>query len=152
VLVGNTNNEYPDWGGRLNSLSSSIFNCPSHIVANIRIKAGVPAWRYLYAGEFPNLSIGSLYQNLKGAWHGSELGLIFGTAETLDKGLDTANEKKLAKDLRVAWSTFAKDPVHGLEKLGWPVYNPKGDFRHSQAFRLMTDIDDRSYSCGAGWN
>jgi len=36
---------------------------------------------------------------------------------------DTANEKKLAKTMRDAWAGFAKDPIHGLPKLGWPVYD-----------------------------
>jgi hypothetical protein len=49
--------------------------------------------------------------------------LIFGTTELKNKGLDTPNEKKLAKTMRDAWTGFAKDPVHGLEKLGWPVYD-----------------------------
>jgi cholinesterase len=30
----------------------------------------------------------------------------------------------LAKKIRDAWATFAKDPVYGLEKMGWPLYNP----------------------------
>jgi cholinesterase len=54
------------------------------------------------------------------------LALLFGTTETrkVSKGADTPNEKKLAKSLRDAWAAFAKDPAHGLEKLGWPLYEP----------------------------
>jgi hypothetical protein len=26
--------------------------------------------------------------------------------------------------MRDAWAGFAKDPEHGLEKLGWPLYDP----------------------------
>jgi len=31
--------------------------------------------------------------------------------------------KKLSTELRRAWTAFAKDPAHGLEKLGWPQYD-----------------------------
>jgi hypothetical protein len=40
------------------------------------------------------------------------------------KGNDLPAEKELAKKIRDAWASFAKDPEHGLEKLGWPVYDP----------------------------
>jgi hypothetical protein len=36
--------------------------------------------------------------------HGSEIGLIFGTAELKGKGEDTANQKKLGKTIRNAWT------------------------------------------------
>jgi carboxylesterase type B len=76
------------------------------------------------SGEFPNHTLGPCCPNAEGAWHGYELGLIFGTTESRGQGKDTENEKKLAIKLREAWSTFAKDPVSGLERLGWPVYDP----------------------------
>jgi len=123
ILVGNTNNEGASSGAKLNSLSSKTSNCPSALAANVRRKAGVAAWRYIYAGEFPNQSLGPCCPNAEGAWHGSEIALIFGTTELKKGSKDTANEKKLAKTMRDAWAGFAKDPIHGLPKLGWPVYD-----------------------------
>jgi carboxylesterase type B len=49
--------------------------------------------------------------------------LVFGTNPLKSGGPDTENEKKLSADLRRAWTEFAKDPAHGLEKLGWPQYD-----------------------------
>jgi cholinesterase len=97
----------------------------------------VPAWRYLYSGEFPNQSLGPCCPNSEGAWHGSEIALIFGTTEIKKEGsdqpaetkLDTPAETKLAAEMRKAWTEFAKDPVHGLHKLGWPSYDPNSELR-----------------------
>lgn len=110
------------------SLSSKLSNCPSHLAALIRRKANVPAWRYIYAGQFPNQSLGPCCPNATGAWHGSEIALIFGTTNLKKKGEDTAEETKLGKTLREAWTGFAKDPVHGLHKMGWPLYDASSKF------------------------
>jgi carboxylesterase type B len=118
------------------SLSARIQNCPSHGAANLRRKANVKAWRYLFAGEFPNHTLGPCCPNSDGAWHGSELGLIFGTTESRGQGKDTDNEKKLAKTLRDVWSGFAKDPVNGLEKMDWPVYDAKS--KSNSKWRCVT--------------
>jgi len=126
ILVGNTNNEGASSGAKLGSPASKTSGCSSGQAAKVRRDSGVTAYRYLYSGEFPNQSLGSCCPNAEGAWHGAEIALIFGTTEfKADKRPinDTENEKKLSKTLRDAWSAFAKDPVHGLEKLGWPVYD-----------------------------
>jgi hypothetical protein len=126
ILVGNTNNENAA-STPINSVQARIQNCPSHAAANLRRQTNVKVWRYLFAGEFPNHTLGPCCPNAQGAWHGAELGLIFGTVESRGQGKDTKNGKQLAKILRDAWSTFAKDPVNGLEKMGWPVYNPESE-------------------------
>jgi carboxylesterase type B len=76
--------------------------------------------RYRYHGVFPNQA---LYSK-SGAYHGSEIPLIFGTST--DTGVDTPDETKLAKNIQHAWATFAKDPDRGLSRLGWPVYQQNG--------------------------
>jgi hypothetical protein len=48
---------------------------------------------------------------------------VFGTNPLKGNGPDTENEKKLSKELRKAWTDFAKDPAHGLQNLGWPQYD-----------------------------
>jgi len=52
--------------------------------------------------------------------------LIFGTTEfkAANSAKDLPAEKELAKKMRDAWAGFAKEPEHGLEKLGWPLYDP----------------------------
>ncbi|KAF2669097.1 alpha/beta-hydrolase [Microthyrium microscopicum] len=126
ILVGNVNNEA---GLKTNTSASrqNMFGCPAGMAAKARRDAGVPAWRYLYQAEWPN---NQLYSDpvkaaqVHGAWHGSELALLFGTTERKGKGPDTPAEKVLARKMRDAWAAFAKDPDHGLEKLGWPLYDP----------------------------
>ncbi|KAF1816769.1 alpha/beta-hydrolase [Eremomyces bilateralis CBS 781.70] len=123
MLVGNVNNEGASSGTQPGSLVSLLRNCPSSAAARARRAAGVPAWRYLYAGEFPNQSLGPAFANVSGAWHGAEIALIFGNTGLGDNGPDTENETKLIKKIRAAWTGFAKDPVRGLSKLGWPQYD-----------------------------
>jgi cholinesterase len=132
LLVGNTNNEGGFYallaksrgGGKsaTGSLPTSAMNtligCGPHAAARSRIKAGINAWRYLYSGEYPNQNIG-----FPGAWHGSEIGPVFGTTELLSRKPDTKEEIELSMKLRQAWTEFAKDPVNGLVKLGWPIYD-----------------------------
>lgn len=132
MLVGNANNENgfyqllarsrnetsrPDTSP-VSTFNANTIGCGPGPAATARRGAGVPAWRYVYAGEFPNQDIG-----IPGAWHGSEIGLVFGTTEYLSRLLDTPEEEKLSERMRTAWTTFAKDPFNGLSKLGWPLYN-----------------------------
>lgn len=131
MLVGNTNNEGATFAkeskeGGANTLG--VFQCPAANAARARADAGVPVWRYLYAGEWPNQQLGACCPGIKGAWHGAEIALVFGSTELKGKGNDTDAEKALARKMRDAWAGFAKDPEKGLTKLGWPLYNPKGLF------------------------
>jgi cholinesterase len=97
--------------------------CGPHDVAIARRNAGIPAWRYLYAGDWPNMDIG-----VRGAWHMAEIALAFGTTEFMSHIPDTEDEKKLGKQMRLAWTGFAKDPTGGLSKMGWPIYEQNGEF------------------------
>ncbi|KAF2401659.1 alpha/beta-hydrolase [Trichodelitschia bisporula] len=154
VLVGNVDNEGATSGQQPGSLSNRISGCGSGAAADVRRKLGVPAWRYLYSGSFPNNGLGPCCTAAKGAWHGAEIALIFGTTELKNKGQDTPNEAKLSKTLRDAWTGFAKDPVNGLSKLGWPRYDPEkptvivlgGDDSADVKFELPSKTDG---SCAA---
>jgi cholinesterase len=132
ILVGNTNDERGQ--GPSNPANAAI-GCPSAAAAKARRDAGVPAWRYQYSATWPNQKLGGTAPPDVGAWHGSEIALIFGTTEVKNnlKGTDLPAEKELAKKMRDAWAGFAKDPEHGLEKLGWPLYDPNS----KQPFRLV---------------
>jgi carboxylesterase type B len=129
VLVGNTNNEGATFSkenkaGGPGTLGT--FQCPAARAAKARSDVRVPVWRYLYAGEWPNQQLGACCPGVKGAWHGAEIALVFGTTELKGKGKDTDAEAALARKMRDAWAGFAKDPEKGLAKLGWPLYNPNG--------------------------
>lgn len=92
------------------------------------------AWRFEYAGDFPNLNI-SVQGG--GSYHSSEVPLIFGTSELSFKGPDTEEQKKLGRQMRTAWTAFAKDPEQGLEKLGWPLYDNKSECPASLGLKMV---------------
>lgn len=108
--------------GNLTSGAGMGSGCGPHAVAAARANAGLPAWRYLYAGSFPNQDIG-----VPGAWHLAEIGIVFGTSEWMSHIADTPEEKELGETMRTAWTTFAKDPMNGLVEFGWPVYDPANE-------------------------
>jgi cholinesterase len=143
MLVGNNDNEVglfkvlDDLGSASNSLSNipgtswkpfasladafqnAAFTCPAKLSAKARRDAGVQAWRYRYAGDWPNMDIGPK----SGAWHASEVSMVFGTTERVSKTPDTAPQKFLGDVMRLAWTSFANDPEHGLERVKWPTYD-----------------------------
>ncbi|POS86159.1 hypothetical protein EPUL_002597 [Erysiphe pulchra] len=97
------------------------FTCPSSDRANASLAVKAPVWRYRYMGVFSNLAL-SPYS---GSWHAAEIPLIFNVMP--DTSPSTPFEIHTAKYMRGAWSTFAKDPVNGLSKYGWPIYDPSKD-------------------------
>jgi cholinesterase len=140
MLVGNNANEAALFAvilGQTSGLQSPLmkmagaaFGCPSGSAAKARVDNKVKAWRYLYSGEWPNQEIAKG----AGAWHGSEIGMVFGSIEyqqayyskLTDQNIsfpDTPDQKKLMNTMMTAWASFAKDPENALEKLGWPVYD-----------------------------
>ncbi|KAK2812221.1 hypothetical protein FQN50_001579 [Emmonsiellopsis sp. PD_5] len=105
-------------------------SCGAADAAESRIDHGVKAWRYQYAATWPNSEIGVV-----GAYHAAELGVVFGTTEFYPEP-DTPEGVAFGKELRKAWTSFAKDPEGGLNKLGWPVYNPKSQYKGSTVVKL----------------
>jgi carboxylesterase type B len=132
MLVGNSNNE----GGIANinngtfftqffgqGATGSILNvamtCGSRDTARARKAAGVKVWRYRYFGDWPNQYIA----DGAGAYHGSEVPMVFGSTEHYRDVSDTVEEGKVVAEMMHAWATFAKDPDQGLTTLGWPEYD-----------------------------
>ncbi len=99
------------------------FNCPTAAEAAARVMYNVPVWRYRYFGDWPNVR---LYPN-SSAYHGSEIGLVFGTAEDISGLPNTPAEDALSAYMMSAWAAFADDPIEGLSKLGWPKYDASLD-------------------------
>lgn len=65
MFVGNTNNEGQ---GKVGSPAALKSNCGPRRAAQLRKDAGVPAWRYIYSGEFENQKKGPCRPNSEGAW------------------------------------------------------------------------------------
>lgn len=101
-------------------ITLSLATCPGAAASAARVNYGVPVWRTRYFGEWPNLNPLSWL----GAYHSSDIPMIFGTSDL--RGPDTAAEAATSKYYQTAWATFAKDPVGGLVKYGWPTYSPEG--------------------------
>lgn len=108
------------------------FTCPAGVRANASSQAGVPTWRYRYFGDFPDLRL----SREAGAWHGSEIPLIFNTRGG-DPGATQA-EISIGNYMRGAWAAFAKDPTNGLSKYGWPTYNTSEDSLIRLAYNNLT--------------
>jgi cholinesterase len=105
-------------------LNLKIFTCPVGSAAQYRASNGVPVWRYRYFGEFPNLRLTD--HPSSGAWHGSEIATVFGTAE--QAGLpNTQAEAAISRYIMGAWASFAKDPTTALSRppYSWPLYSPQ---------------------------
>lgn len=103
----------------------TFFTCPVAHRANISIANNLPIWRYHWFGSFPNTQL--LTDVDSGAWHGSELGVLFGTNQAAVP--NTPEENAVGALLRGIWAAFAKDPYSGLDGYmgGVPRYDPGGN-------------------------
>lgn len=79
--------------------------------------AGRITHRAYYTGNFSNISPRPWF----GAWHGSDLPLAFGTHADF-RGNSTALEYETSHAIQDAYVAFAKDPINGLNELGWAAY------------------------------
>jgi cholinesterase len=136
-LVGNNNDEAeifsveamlggsPPLPAAVIAQMNLAFVCPALAAAKGRRDNGIKAWRYRYFGDWPNQNISS--NGDPGAYHGSELGMVWGTTQAMSGGVpNTLAEEQLEKLMMTAWASFAKDPHTGLSKLGWPLWDETG--------------------------
>jgi cholinesterase len=97
------------------------FTCPNDFEARARKAHNVPVWQYRYFGDWPNTR---LYPT-SGAYHGTEMQMLFGNSEDVSGIATTAAQERLTDVMQKAWVAFAKDSVSGLEEFGWPRYAPE---------------------------
>ena len=88
-------------------------------MANISATAGIPAWRYLFNATFPNTQPAAALGVNLGAYHSSEIPIVFGS---FPQAGATAQEVELSKFVSGAWSPFAKNPEGGP---GWSKWEGK---------------------------
>jgi carboxylesterase type B len=121
--------------------------CPAAIRSAVSLALGSPTWRYRYIGDFPNLVLTNTPPSR--AWHSGEVGptpertrtlwlftqlgnltiwqlpLLFNTTLASSGAVpDTPAQVEIGRYFRGAWAAFAKDPVSGLTRYGWPQYSP----------------------------
>ena len=104
-----------------NEVTLDTFLCPADQTTTNRYAVGVPTYRYLYDGNFSNISP----RPWEGAYHSSELPLIFGTSGIV-RGASTPFELAVSRQLQDYYLDFISDPVNGLQAVGWPEYKPGG--------------------------
>ncbi|KAE8312648.1 Alpha/Beta hydrolase protein [Aspergillus transmontanensis] len=119
VLFGSNLDEGTLWFDASNTAAAqemtlSYFQCPVPYSVARRQSLGLTTYRYQYRGNFTNISPeGGL-----GAYHTSELPLIFGTSSIY--GPDSHFERAVSAKMQDLWVAFAKDPEDGLVHQGWP--------------------------------
>ena len=138
LLLGNNDHEdgwyrISGWATKLNFTDAQwnlfterSFTCPSAYSAAYRVQHNVPTWPYRSFGQWDTLRLynGSAGLGPKGsaAYHGSDLGLVFGTAQDIS-GLPNSNaQDKYTAYIQGAWAAFARDSQNGLTQYGWPRY------------------------------
>ncbi|KAK8138851.1 hypothetical protein PG984_002231 [Apiospora sp. TS-2023a] len=102
-------------------LSRTFFWCPTYKTTKERLAAGRVTHRAFYNGNFTNISP----RPWMGAWHGSDLPLAFGTHADF-RGNSTALEIETSHAIQDAYVAFVKDPVNGLNEMGWAAYTAPG--------------------------
>lgn len=101
-----------------------IFHCPTVAETAYRVASGVPTYRTLYSGTFPEIQPFPWAR----AMHGADVFLFMGAEESKayeELGLDIQQAGRL---LRAGVAAFVRDPDQGLQReLGWPRYDPEGN-------------------------
>lgn len=123
----------------------AFFFCPTYESAKARIVAGTgPVYRYLYAGNFTNVSP----KGWMGAWHAAEMPLVFGT-HPLYRGNSTELEYATSHAMQDAWLAFVatageKPSVEGWDAWGEVEGGRVVEFGNGVAARLMdtTEIEE----------
>jgi carboxylesterase type B len=124
-----------------NLFTERAFTCPTAYTTRYRVQHGVPTWRYRYHGDWDNLR---LYNNTaglgpdgSGAYHGSDLNMLFGTAEDVSGLPNSPAEEATSKYIMGAWAAFARDSKNGLTEYGWPEYNESGKSEHTKESKII---------------
>lgn len=99
------------------AVTREVVNCPAVQNTKNRYAVNATTFRYLYAGNFSNISP----RWWEGAYHSADLPLVFGTYG-IARGNGTEFEKQVSEKMQDYWVAFAEDPVNGLPKLGWNSY------------------------------
>ena len=95
------------------------FLCPAAETSQLRTQAGLKTYRYLYAGNFTNVSP----LPWMGAYHASDLPMMFATHQDYENGAgpSTKLEYDVSERMEDLVLAFATDP-DGVEGMGWPSY------------------------------
>ncbi|KAL1854488.1 hypothetical protein Daus18300_011409 [Diaporthe australafricana] len=99
----------------------ATFFCPSTQTTRLRQQTDRLTFRYLYAGNFTNISP----RPWLGAYHSAELPMLMGTYGNF-RGASSALEEATSRAFQDAYVAFASDPTNGLADQDWQVYAELG--------------------------
>jgi acetylcholinesterase len=102
------------YGFNLNE--GEAFLCRQIEDLKMRTNGGLTSYFYQYRGNFTNI------HPTMGAFHSSELPLIFGT-HGIANSPSTVFEKETSDKMQDLWLAFLKDPEKGVGQMGWRSYN-----------------------------
>lgn len=94
-----------------------LFSCPATSTVRFRQQTGLTAFRYVYYGNFTNVSPAPWM----GPYHGAELPILMGTHPNF-RGNSTPEEYATSNAFQDAYVAFASDPENGLAGQNWKPY------------------------------
>lgn len=102
------------------ALTLSFFLCPAAETSRLRTAAGLTTYRYLFSGNFSNVSP----LPWMGADHAADLPMLFGTHQDYQngKGPSTDFESAVSERMEDWLFAFMVDPEYGPQKHGWAPY------------------------------
>ncbi|KAI4718785.1 chlorogenic acid esterase precursor [Aureobasidium sp. EXF-10727] len=113
----------------------SIIACPvaEDVARRALFPTLYPTYRYLYTGNFSNISPVSWF----GAYHSSELPLIFGTHDEYGPGNSTAFEYAVSETMEALWLSFMESASAGPKRFN---SSDGGYFAWPQAKQDSSDL------------
>lgn len=127
-------------------VTDAAFLCPSAQTSKLRTQAGLKTYRYLYSGDFANVSP----LPWMGPYHASDLPMLFATHQdyTNGKGHSTPFEFEVSETMENLLFSFMLDPHHGPEKHGWAPYSSGEILRFAAGEQVMQNVSVQSVDGG----
>jgi carboxylesterase type B len=116
------------WQDAMDKLTLDLLVCPAHDTSTLRKGTESKTYRYLYAGNFSNVSP----RSWMGAYHDSDLPMVMGTWNDFRTiaGAELALQRKVSEEMQDLVLAFMRDPTQGGNREGW------GDFRAGQVLQF----------------